>query len=183
MSATTHSVRQLGGKTIRKIAFTVEEIARRVAELGREITEIYAQEDNLLLVAPLKGAFMFLADLSRQIQLPLQIDFLIASSYGAGTESRGEVKLLYDPEVSLTGRNVVLVEDIIDTGTTLNLLIPLLESRQPKSFEVCALFHKRLAETVKDPRWVGFDAPQDFLVGYGLDHSENFRHLPYVAIL
>ncbi len=161
----------------------MEEIARRVEEFGQEITEIYAQEDNLLLLAPLKGSFIFLADLSREIQLPLQIDFLIASSYGRGSESRGEVKLLYDSEVSLTGRNVVLVEDIIDTGNTLNLLIPLLESRQPTSLEVCVLFHKRLAETVKDPKWIGFDAPQDFLVGYGLDHSENFRHLPYVAIL
>jgi hypoxanthine phosphoribosyltransferase len=183
MSATTHPIRQLGGKTIREVAFTAEEISRRVAELGQEITETYAQEEDLLLLAPLKGSFMFLADLSRQIQLPLQIDFLIASSYGTGTESSGEVKLLYDPEVSLTGWNVVLVEDIIDTGTTLNLLIPLLESRRPKSFEVCTLFHKRLAENVKDPKWIGFNAPQDFLVGYGLDHSENFRHLPYVAIL
>ena len=173
----------MGGRPVKKIAFTAEEISRRVEELGREITETYAEESDLLLLAPLKGSFMFLADLSREIQLPLQIDFLVASSYGSATRSSGEVKLLYDPETSLTGRSVVLVEDIIDSGTTLNLLVPLLESRQPKSFEVCALFHKRLVETVKSPRWVGFDAPSDFLVGYGLDHSEYFRHLPYVAIL
>jgi hypoxanthine phosphoribosyltransferase len=107
----------------------------------------------------------------------------VASSYGAGTESSGNVRLLYDPETDLKGRHVILVEDIVDSGTTMNRLIPLLETRGPRSLEICALLHKRLTTLEREPRWVGFDAPQEFLVGYGLDHAEDLRHLPFIASL
>ncbi len=108
----------------------------------------------------------------------------MASSYGSGTTSSGTVRLLYDPEANLAGRHVIIVEDIVDSGTTLNRLIPLLDARGPKSLEVCALLHKRIASNlVREARWVGFDAPPEFLIGYGLDHSEDFRNLPFIASL
>jgi hypoxanthine phosphoribosyltransferase len=131
----------------------------------------------------LKGSFIFLADLVREIRLPLQVDFLAAASYGDRTRSSGEVKLLYDPEAPLEGRAVVVVEDIIDSGTTLARIVPLLEARGAKSLEICALLHKRLITLSKEARWVGFDAPPEFLVGYGLDYGESFRHLPYIGSL
>jgi hypoxanthine phosphoribosyltransferase len=112
------------------------------------------------------------------------VDFLVASSYGNGTVSSGDVRLVYDPEASLEGRHVLLVEDIIDSGTTINRLVPKLAERRPLSLELCALLHKRIAPPLaREARWVGFDAPSEFLVGYGLDHAENFRHLPYIASL
>jgi hypoxanthine phosphoribosyltransferase len=123
-------------------------------------------------------------DLVRAIPRPVQVDFLVASSYGTGTESSGVVKLLYDAEAELGGRHVLLVEDIVDSGTTINRLVPLLRERSPKSLEMCALLHKRLAPRLElEPRWVGFEAPNEFLIGYGLDHSEDFRNLPFIASL
>lgn len=174
---------QLGGRTVRRVVFTAEEIARRVAELGAEISRAYRVEDRLLVIGLLKGSFIFLADLVREIALPLHVDFLVASSYGAGTTSSGDVRLLYDPASSLQGRAVLLVEDIIDSGTTLQRLVPRLSARGPASLDVCALLHKRVDSGQAAPRWVGFDAPNEFLVGYGLDHAEGFRHLPYIASL
>jgi hypoxanthine phosphoribosyltransferase len=162
--------------------FGEPEIRARVRELGREISEAYTPEDRLLVVGLLKGSFIFLADLVREIRLPLQVDFLVAASY-AGSASTGEVRLLYEPQTALEGRAVVLVEDIIDSGTTLARIVPLLEARGLKSLEICALLHKRRIVLPKEARWVGFDAPNEFLVGYGLDYSEQFRHLPYVACL
>ena len=149
--------------------------------MGREITEAYGPEDDLLVLGLLKGSFILLADLVREIHAPLHVDFLVAASYGAGTVSSGDVRLLYDPEATLRGRAVVIVEDIIDSGKTLGRLLPLLEGRGPASLEVCALLHKRITSLEREPRWVGFDAPEEFLVGYGLDYSENFRHLPYIG--
>src|SRR5690606_17030770 len=141
-------------------------------------------DTKLLVLGLLKGSFIFLADLVRQIPRPLHVDFLVASSYGSGTVTSGEVRLLYDPEATIEGRHVILVEDIIDSGTTLNRLVPLLRERKPASLELCALLHKRVAEDlVLEPRWVGFDAPREFLVGYGLDHAEDYRHLHYIASL
>src|SRR5690606_4477258 len=122
----------------------------------------------LLVLGLLKGSFIFLADLVREIRLPLQVDFLVAASYGGGTVSSGSVRLLYDPAASLTDRPVVLVEDIIDSGTTLARVVPLLEARGARSVEICALLHKRKAHLPKEARWVGFDAPAEFLIGYGL---------------
>jgi hypoxanthine phosphoribosyltransferase len=183
MLPSTETERQLGGTKLARIVFDAETIAKRVAELGQEITAAYP-DGELLVLGLLKGSFIFLSDLVRRIDRPLQVDFLVAASYGAGTVSSGDVRLLYDPETALAGRHILLVEDIVDTGRTLNRLVELLRQRRPRSLEMCALLHKHVAEPlVLEPRFVGFDAPRAFLVGYGLDHSENFRHLPYIASL
>lgn len=171
------------GRTPQRVVFSAEQIAARVRELGAEISGTYTAEDRLLVLGLLKGSFIFMADLVRAISLPHQVDFLVASSYGAGKVSSGDVRLLYDPASSLAGRAVLVVEDIVDSGTTLRRLLPRLQARDPSSLEVCALLHKRLEVLDREPRWVGFDAPNDFLVGYGLDYAEDFRHLPYVASL
>lgn len=174
----------MGGDEPKEIIFSESALAARVAEMGAEITEAYPPGEELLVVGLLKGSFIFMADLVREIRRPLHVDFLVASSYGTGTTSSGEVRLLYDSGADMTGRHVLLVEDIVDSGTTLNQLIPLLEARGPRSLELCALLHKRIAGgLVREPRWVGFDAPAEFLIGYGLDHSENYRNLPFVASL
>jgi hypoxanthine phosphoribosyltransferase len=165
------------------MVYTAEEIGRRVTEMAGDISQAYGPEDQILVLGLLKGSFIFLADLVRQIQHPLQVDFLVASSYGNDTKTSGQVNLLYDPEASVEGRSVILVEDIIDSGTTMNRLIPLLEGRGPRSLEVCALLHKGVATLDREPRWVGFEAPLEFLVGYGLDYGEEFRHLPFIGSL
>lgn len=173
-----------GGKDVRKITYSAEVIAERVAEMGDEIAKHYPAGEDLLLLGLLKGSFIFMADIVRQIARPLHVDFLVASSYGTGTVSSGELRLLYDPEAKLENRHVLLVEDIVDSGHTMNRLIPMLEKRNPRSLEIVALLHKHVAENlVKEPRWVGFDCPREFLVGYGLDHSENYRNLPFIASL
>jgi hypoxanthine phosphoribosyltransferase len=183
MLPSTETDRQLGGTKLARIVFDAETIAKRVAELGQEITSAYP-DGELLVLGLLKGSFIFLSDLVRRIDRPLQVDFLVAASYGAGTVSSGDVRLLYDPETALAGRHILLVEDIVDTGRTLNRLVELLRERRPRSLEMCALLHKHAAEhLVLEPKFLGFDAPRAFLVGYGLDHAENFRHLPYIASL
>lgn len=160
-----------------------DEIARRVSELGAEITAAYG-DGELLVLGLLKGSFIFLSDLVRCIRRPLQVDFLVAASYGDAMVSSGSVRLVYDPETELGGKHILLVEDIVDTGRTLNRLMDLLRARNPRSLEICALLHKHVAQELRYPtRFVGFDAPNEFLVGYGLDHAENFRHLPYIASL
>ncbi|HZE09146.1 MAG TPA: hypoxanthine phosphoribosyltransferase [Gemmatimonadaceae bacterium] len=174
---------RLSGRAVRRIAFDEAAIAKRVGELGREITAAYPNGE-LLVLGLLKGSFIFLSDLVRQISRPLQVDFLVASSYGEGMVSSGSVNLVYDPETRLEGKNILLVEDIIDSGRTLNRLMSILKEREPRSLEICALLHKRIAEGLQhNAKFVGFDAPNEFLVGYGLDHAENFRHLPYIASL
>jgi hypoxanthine phosphoribosyltransferase len=174
---------RLSGRTVKRVAYDEATIAKRVAELGRDITEAYPDGD-LLVLGLLKGSFIFLSDLVRQIKRPLQVDFLVAASYGDAMVSSGTVRLLYDPETELEGKHIILVEDIIDSGRTLNRLMSLLEERSPRSLEICALLHKRIAKELQyDVRFVGFDAPPEFLVGYGLDHAEDFRHLPYIASL
>ncbi|NBW65642.1 hypoxanthine phosphoribosyltransferase [bacterium] len=174
---------RLLGRAVKRIAYDREAIARRVREMGAEITAAYPDGD-LLVLGLLKGSFIFLADLVREIQRPLHVDFLVASSYGAGTVSSGNVRLVYDPETKLEGKHILLVEDIVDTGRTLSTLIELLSARNPASIEICALLHKHIATELTHPtKFIGFDAPNEFLVGYGLDHAENFRHLPYVASL
>ena len=173
-----------GGQDVRRITYSAEDIDRRVREMGEDITAHYPEGEDLLLLGLLKGSFIFMADIVRHIARPLHVDFLVASSYGSGTISSGDLKLLYDPEANLKDRHVLLVEDIVDSGHTMNRLIPMLERREPRSLEIVALLHKHVAEElVKEPRWVGFDAPREFLVGYGLDHSENYRNLPFIASL
>jgi hypoxanthine phosphoribosyltransferase len=182
VSASTADPRLLG-RAVKGIPFDEPQIAERVRELGAEITAAYPDGD-LLVLGLLKGSFIFLSDLVRQICRPLQVDFLVASSYGDAQRSSGIVRLLYDPETQLEGKHILLVEDIVDSGRTLNRLMELLSERQPRSLEICALLHKHIAEHLQHPtKFVGFDAPHEFLVGYGLDHAENFRHLPYIASL
>jgi hypoxanthine phosphoribosyltransferase len=173
-----------GGREMARVVFGADEIAQRVRKMGQEITEAYPPDAHLLILGLLKGSFVFLGDLVRWIRRPIHVDFLVASSYGKGKTSSGEVKLLYDPSAPMRGRHLILVEDIVDSGTTLNRLIKSLREREPASVEVCALLHKHIAkDLVLEPRWLGFDAPPDFLVGYGLDHAEDFRHLPFIASL
>jgi hypoxanthine phosphoribosyltransferase len=174
---------RLLGRKVRRIVYSKEQIAERVREMGAEITESYP-EGELLVLGLLKGSFIFLSDLVREIGRPLQVDFLVASSYGDSTVSSGNVRLLYDPETELEGKHILLVEDIVDTGRTLSRLMDLLQARKPRSVEICALLHKHIATELRYPtRFIGFDAPNEFLVGYGLDHAENFRHIPYIASL
>jgi hypoxanthine phosphoribosyltransferase len=183
MLQSTESLKQTGGQRLARIVFEEQTIQHRVRELGQEITAAYPEGD-LLVLGLLKGSFIFLSDLVRRIERPLQVDFLVAASYGTGAVSSGDVRLLYDPETHLEGRHILLVEDIVDTGKTLTRLVEVLRQRRPRSLEICALLHKHVASPlVLEPRFVGLDAPRDFLVGYGLDHAENFRHLPYIASL
>jgi hypoxanthine phosphoribosyltransferase len=152
--------------------------------MGSAVTQHYAGKDDLLVLGLLKGSFIFLADLVRHIHLPLQVDFLVASSYGMAKTSSGDVDVLYDPDISLEGKHVLLVEDIVDSGNTLNHLVPLFQDQSVVSLEMCVLLHKHLADDlVLDPRWIGFDAPDEFLVGYGLDYAEGLRHLPFIGII
>jgi hypoxanthine phosphoribosyltransferase len=174
---------RLDGRPVKRIAFGSDEISARVRELGREIGATYP-EGELLVLGLLKGSFIFLSDLVREIRRPLQVDFIVAASYGDAMVSSGSVRLVYDPETTLEGKHILLVEDIVDSGRTLSRLMDLLSERSPRSLEVCALLHKHIAAYLRYPtKFVGFDAPNEFLVGYGLDHAENFRHLPYIASL
>lgn len=165
------------------MVFSAEAIHERVRELGRQITDSYPDGD-LLILGLLKGSFIFVSDLVREIGRPLQVDFLVVSSYGAETVSSGNVRLVYDPETQLEGKHILLAEDIVDSGRTLSRVITVLQERNPGSIEVCALLDKHVSTFLPHPpKFVGFDAPDEFLVGYGLDHAENFRHLPYIASL
>jgi hypoxanthine phosphoribosyltransferase len=171
------------GRVLKRVVYDEGDIARRVKELGEDINLAYP-DGELLVLGLLKGSFIFLSDLVRQIRRPLQVDFLVAASYGDNTFSSGNVRLLYDPETKLEGKHILLVEDIVDTGRTLNILVDILKARKPRSLEICALLHKHVARELKhSTKFVGFDAPNEFLVGYGLDHAENFRHIPYIASL
>ena len=183
MSSRTVEDPRLDGRPVKRIAFGADRISERVRELGKQITEAYP-EGELLVLGLLKGSFIFLSDLVREIRRPLQVDFLVASSYGDATVSSGSVRLVYDPETTLERKHILLVEDIVYSGLTLSRLLDLLSERSPRSLEVCALLHKHVAEHLRySTKFVGFDAPNEFLVGYGLDHAENFRHLPYIASL
>ena len=173
-----------GEARLRSVVYSAEQIRDRVRQMAVEITEYYGQDADLLVLGLLKGSFIFMSDLVRYIERPLHVDFIVASSYGAGTATSGDVKLLYDPTAPIAGRHILLVEDIVDSGNTIDRLAEALRNRNPASLELCALLHKHLAPDLAiEPRWVGFDAPTDFLVGYGLDHAEDFRHLPFVASL
>jgi len=179
-----HWLTRAVGHEPKRIVYTADMIAHRVSEIAEEITEYYPPEEDLLVLGLLKGSFIFLSDLVRAINRPLHVDFIVASSYGSGTTTSGNVKLLYDPMAPIEGRHVLLVEDIVDSGNTINRLTEALRKRGPASLELCSLLHKHLAKDLTlESRWTGFDAPPEFLVGYGLDHAEDYRHLPFVASL
>ena len=158
-------------------------LQQRVRELGAEISSDYAGRD-LIQVCVLKGAVFFLSDLMRHIAVPCEVDFMAVASYGSATDSSGVVRILKDLDVALESRHVLIVEDIVDSGLTLQYLLRSLGARNPASIEVCALLTKPERRKVElEPRYVGFEIPNCFVVGYGLDHSERYRNLPYVAVL
>ena len=184
MPDTDLTLARTGGRKLTRIVYSAEQIAERVREMGRQIARELPADEPVLVLGLLKGSFIFLSDLVREITRPLQVDFLVASSYGSGTTSSGQVNLLYETPASIEGKHVVLVEDIVDSGTTLNRLIPLLRGRNIKSLEICALLHKHIAtDLAQEPRWLGFDCPLEFVIGYGLDHSEFYRNLPFIGVI
>ncbi len=188
-SPSSETLPKLGGSMkvhqgdIEQVLLTHEQIQEKVAELGAEITRDYAGSD-LLLVGVLKGAFVFMADLSRHIHLPMEFDFMAVSSYGAATQTSGVVRILKDLDHEIQGRNVLVIEDIVDSGLTLSYLVKNLRTRKPASIEVCALMQKTDVQQVPiDIKYRAFEIPPVFVVGYGLDYGERFRNLPYVGTL
>ncbi len=160
-----------------------DDLQRRVRELGAEISNDYADRD-LVLVCVLKGAVFFLSDLMRAIDLPCEVDFMAVASYGSATDSSGVVRILKDLDTVIEERDVLIVEDIVDSGLTLSYLMRNLKARGPRSLEVCALLTKPERRKVELPaRYIGFEIPDRFAIGYGLDHAERYRNLPYVAAL
>ncbi len=170
-------------RDIERILITEQQIQDKLRELGEQITRDYEGRE-LLLLGVLKGAFVMMADLSRHIRIPLEVDFMAVASYGAATKTSGVVRILKDLDHDLEGRHVLLIEDIVDSGLTLNYLLKNLRGRRPASLEVCALLKKTGIQRVHlDVKYVGFEIPPDFVVGYGLDFAERFRNLPYVGLL
>jgi hypoxanthine phosphoribosyltransferase len=168
---------------VSKVLIEEDAVAARVAELGADVSTDYADKD-LLLVGVLKGAVFFMADLMRQLTIPCEVDFMAISSYGAATDSSGVVRILKDLDINIEGREVLVVEDIIDSGLTLSYLMRMLESRNPASLEVCALLTKPARREIDvRVRYTGFEIPNEFVIGYGLDFGERYRNLPYVAVL
>jgi hypoxanthine phosphoribosyltransferase len=162
-----------------------DELAHRVRELAAQITSDYADiEGGLLLVGVLKGAMFFIADLMRSLNIPCEVDFMAVSSYGSATQSSGVVRIMKDLDMPLEGRDVLIVEDIVDSGLTLQYLVRNLKARGPKSLEVCTLLSKpSRGSDPEECKYVGFEIPDRFVIGYGLDHQERYRNLPYVAAL
>jgi hypoxanthine phosphoribosyltransferase len=168
---------------IGEVLVQADQLAQRVTSLAKEISADYQGRD-LLMVCVLKGAVFFLSDLMRQIEVPCEVDFMAVASYGSATDSSGVVRILKDLDAPIEGRDVLIVEDIVDSGLTLSYLMRNLGARDPRSLEVCALLTKPERRKVDLPtRYVGFEIPNRFAIGYGLDHSERFRNLPYVAAL
>lgn len=170
-------------KDIKSIMISEEEIAKRVKELGKQLTEEYKGKD-LLIVGILKGCMLFLSDLVRAIDLPLTMDFMVVSSYGSATKSSGVVRIIKDLEREIEGKDVLIIEDIVDTGLTLSYLIENLKTRNPNSIKVCSLLDKPDRRKAKvEIGYVGFKIPDEFVVGYGLDYAEVYRNLPFVCVI
>ncbi len=170
-------------KDIQQVFVSTDVLQKRVREIGQAISKDY-QGKNPVLVGALKGVIFFMSDLLRAITIPVEVDFIAISSYTAEARDRGVVRVTKDLDLPITGRHVIFVEDVIDTGLTLNYLVASLRARQPASLEVCVLFNKVTRRLINLPvRYKGFDLPDYFVVGYGLDHHERYRNLPYVGIL
>jgi hypoxanthine phosphoribosyltransferase len=168
---------------IGEILVEADALTKRVRDLGQEVSRDYQGRD-LLMVGVLKGAVFFLSDLMRHVTVPCEVDFMAVASYGSLTDSSGVVRILKDLDIPIEGREVLIVEDIVDSGLTLSYLLRTLKARNPKSLEVCALLTKPERRKVDLPiRYVGFEIPNQFAIGYGLDHAERYRNLPYVAVL
>ena len=170
---------------LEEILFTEEELEARVKELGAAITRDYAGK-NPVFVGILKGSFIFMSDLMRAVELPASVDFMCVSSYGSGAKTTGAVKIIKDLSQDIEGKDVIMVEDILDTGVTLNYLMNLLGHRNPASLTICALLDKparRFPDIKLEAKYVGFQIPDAFVVGYGLDYAEKYRNLPYIGVL
>ena len=168
---------------IKEVLFTEEQLRQKVDELGAQITADY-QGKNPLIVSVLKGSYVFMADLTRRINVPCQVDFMVVSSYGAGTKTSGEVQIIKDLENSIDGRDLIIVEDILDSGVTLNYLMKVLTARGANSIRLCTLLSKPDRRRVDVPvDYLGFEIPDEFVVGYGLDFAERYRNPPYIGIL
>lgn len=175
--------REVGDVKIEKVLISEEEIQGKLAEMGRAITEDY-QDQDLMMVGILKGAFIVMADLARYIDLPVEFDFMAVSSYGSATKTSGVVRILKDLDQEIAGRNILIVEDIIDSGLTLHYLLKNLEVRQPASVEIAALLIKDGIERPPlNVKYEGFHIPPEFVIGYGLDYAGKYRNLPYVAVM
>lgn len=172
---------------VQRIIFTEQELQDRVAELGAAITRDYKDvvgKEGLVLVSVLRGAAIFMADLARKIEIPIEMDYMAVSSYGKGVKSSGVVNILKDLSAPITGRHVLIAEDILDSGLTLQYLLKNLESRGPASLEVCTLLRKNTENQADIAcRYEGFECPDEFIVGYGLDYAERYRNLPYIGVL
>lgn len=170
-------------ENIANVLISKEEIQKRVTELGQQISEDYKGKD-LVMVGILRGAIIFYGDLAKEIRVPVSMDFMAVSSYGSGTTSSGVVRIIHDLEENVEGRDVLIVEDIIDSGLTLHYLVENLKSRKPRSIKICCLLDKpsRRVSPIK-PDYVGFEVPDEFVVGYGLDYNERYRNLPYIGVL
>jgi len=165
-----------------EILITEQEIKDRVAQLGKQISEHYQESDNLVMVGLLRGSFVFMADLARVITVNHTVDFMTASSYGNNMESSRDVHILKDLDDNIEGKDVLLVEDIIDTGNTLSKVLQVLGLREPNSISICTLLDKPTRrEVTVDVRWVGFEIPDEFVVGVGIDYAQKYRHLPYIG--
>ena len=166
-----------------RVLLSEDEIREKVRELGGKITADY-KNSNLMLVTVLKGAVVFLADLMRQIDVPAEIDFMVVSSYGSGVKSSGVVKIVKDLDVPLAGKDILIVEDILDSGLTLSYIKELLESRGPRSIRIATLLDKPSRRKVDlQADYIGFSVPDEFVIGYGMDYDEKYRNLPYIGIL
>ena len=172
-------------ENIDRILFTEDEIKQRVAEIGAGITQDYKDDpDGVILISVLRGAAIFMADLARQIQLPCEMDYMAVSSYGNGVKSSGVVRILKDLSSQIEGRNVVIAEDVLDSGLTLSYIKELLESRGPRSIRIATLLDKPSRRKVDlQADYIGFSVPDKFVIGYGLDYDEKYRNLPYIGIL
>lgn len=168
---------------VERILFTEEDLKKRIQEMGAQITADH-QGESLLVISVLRGAAIFMADLVREIELPLEMDYMAISSYGNGAKSSGVVRILKDLTSSVENRHVLIAEDILDSGLTLSYLMKNLSSRNPKSIEVATLLRKKtLQQADIDCRYIGFECPDEFIVGYGLDYAERYRNLPYIGVL
>ncbi len=168
---------------IEYVLISEEQIKSKLCELGEKISQHYNGK-NLLVISILKGAAVFMADIIRHINIPLQIDFMVVSSYGKGTNTSGSVKIIKDLDIDVRDYDILIVEDILDSGVTLSNLIKVLESRNPKSVKICSLLSKPERHKVKVPlEYLGFEVPDEFVVGYGLDYAERYRNLPFIGVL
>jgi hypoxanthine phosphoribosyltransferase len=169
---------------IAKVLISERDLQARISALSNEINLAYTDEDRPLLICILKGAFMFLADLTRNLDMKHEVDFMEVSSYGSGTASSGVVRILLDLEQNIEGRHVLIVEDIIDSGRTLNYIIRNLQTRRPASLRICTLLSKPSRREIDvEVEWVGFEVPDEFVIGYGLDFAEEYRNLPFIGVL